>query len=459
MQVYVDGGYKTAMLNEVLSRNLTYNIAGTYDGSNVKLYINGIEMASTAATGTIKDPEKNTVAAIGTNPSGSSAGGEFGNMQLMTARIYSNALSQSSLQALMKLDAVGKTNFGPDNVKLAFFFSEPVKGFEAADITVTNGTKGTFTKVSETSYTLEVTNIVGSENLEVSVAAGSYTDLAGNAGNADTLSSYRDISGPHPTITADKTSPTNSSSVTYTITFHEAVVGFSAADITVTNGTKGTFTKVNGKNYTLVVTNTGSCSQKITVAAGKCYDMVGNSNTAGSMTMTVDRTNPTVTLSPNGKSYTVSVGGKTTISTKLTAADTGGAGLNTLQYAWSTSKSTEPTSWTTFTSGSTVSRANTAKGTYYLWTKVTDKPGNRASSVKVSAAFTVTEVNPSTCSHDWSGRCQTLHNDGVSWTCTAGHTHTSHYCLVCTKCHTRKTTSPTWACPTGTYTTINIGTH
>ena len=81
--------------------------------------------------------------------------------------------------------------------------------------------------------------------------------------------------------------------------------------------------------------------------------------------------------------------GNATIKTTLTASDTGGSGLNTLQYAWSTSNTTEPTAWTTFTNGSEIKKTDCTAGTYYLWTKVTDKAGNRADTVKVSSAFTV----------------------------------------------------------------------
>lgn len=94
---------------------------------------------------------------------------------------------------------------------------------------------------------------------------------------------------------------------------------------------------------------------------------------------------------------TSSIQSSTTIKVKLTAADTGGSGLNTLQYAWSTSNTTEPTSgWTNFTNGSTISKNDiSSAGTYYLWTKVIDKAGNRATNVKTSNAFLVGIVSAS----------------------------------------------------------------
>ena len=80
--------------------------------------------------------------------------------------------------------------------------------------------------------------------------------------------------------------------------------------------------------------------------------------------------------------------GNATIKTSLTAADTGGSELNLLQYAWSTSKTTEPTTWTTFTNNAEISKTDITKaGTWYLWTKVTDNAGNRATSVKTSNTY------------------------------------------------------------------------
>ena len=54
-------------------------------------------------------------------------------------------------------------------------------GFDAADVTVVNGTKGTFTAVDGDTYTLAVTPTAGFEgNLTVNVAAAAAADTAGN---------------------------------------------------------------------------------------------------------------------------------------------------------------------------------------------------------------------------------------------------------------------------------------
>lgn len=101
----------------------------------------------------------------------------------------------------------------------------------------------------------------------------------------------------------------------------------------------------------------------------------------------IDKAKPTVTISPNGAAYEKENYSNGTFSIKVTASDTNGSGVNVSQYAWSTSNTNEPTTWTNFTSGTNIS-ISTKAGRYYLWTKVTDKAGNR-SDTKVSNLFYV----------------------------------------------------------------------
>jgi hypothetical protein len=71
------------------------------------------------------------------------------------------------------------------DVTFTFTFSEAVTGFDASDINVSSGgTKGTFTQVDSSHYTLQVTPVLGAGNYTVDVGVGSYTDSAGNSGAA-----------------------------------------------------------------------------------------------------------------------------------------------------------------------------------------------------------------------------------------------------------------------------------
>ncbi|MDH6097658.1 Ig-like domain-containing protein [Anabaenopsis sp. FSS-46] len=86
-----------------------------------------------------------------------------------------------------------------------------------------------------------------------------------------------------PTVSIASNAPEIATSpITYTFTFSEAVTGFTADDITVTNGTKGTFTQVSGTVYTLAVNPNANFDGELTVAvAGEAaQDAAGNPSLA-----------------------------------------------------------------------------------------------------------------------------------------------------------------------------------
>ena len=198
----------------------------------------------------------------------------------------------------VKVTANKSSPTNASSITYTFTFSENVTGFTKEDVQVTNGSKGTFSGSGKT-YTLVVTNS-GSTTQSVKVNANACTDGAGNGNTAsNTVSITIDRTAPTVKVTANKSSPTNASSITYTFTFSENVTGFTKDDVQVTNGAKGTFSG-SGKTYTLVVTNSGSVSQKVQVGAGVCQDSVGNKNTASNaLTITVDRAGPTCTITTN----------------------------------------------------------------------------------------------------------------------------------------------------------------
>ena len=224
----------------------------------------------------------------------------------------------------------------------------------------------------------------GSAVSKTDCTAGNYylwtkvTDKAGNRAATTKVSSVFTVNantsaGSKITLTPSTTAWTNQN-VTVTVVYGEYLTQNKKAGV-------GSASTANAT--TVIVTANGTVYAEAT-------DIAGNKVTANLAVGNIDKTLPTVTLNPNGGTkYTMPTSGKATIKTILTAADQGGSGLNTLQYAWSTSNTTEPTTWTTFTSGSTVSKTDCTAGNYYLWTKVTDKAGNRATTTKVSNVFTV----------------------------------------------------------------------
>ena len=152
-----------------------------------------------------------------------------------------------------------------------FTFSESVTGFVKNDITVTGGTAGAFGG-SGTTYTLAITPASGS-NVVVTVAANSATDGT-NMGpaSAETATATWDASVPTVGITGVPARISGTGNLTATFTFGEAVTDFDTSDVTVTGGTKGTFTESSSTVYTLVITPDGDANVVVTVAADSATD-------------------------------------------------------------------------------------------------------------------------------------------------------------------------------------------
>lgn len=148
-------------------------------------------------------------------------------------------------------------------------------------------------------------------------------------------------------------------------------------------GAQGTDYIINGATEVKVKTN------GITVTA-TAQDTVGNTITAKTTINNIDKELPTVTLSQNGGNYAMPTSGNAIIKTTIEAKDNGGSGLNKLEYAWSQSNTSEPSSWTKFISGDEITKTDiTEPETWYLWTNVTDGAGNRATNIKVSNGFMI----------------------------------------------------------------------
>ncbi|MGI0483729.1 Ig-like domain-containing protein, partial [Geminocystis sp. CENA526] len=176
-----------------------------------------------------------------------------------------------------------------ETTTVTFQFSEAVIGFDNSDVTVENGTLGTLTSndggITWVGTFTPTANIEDTSNLIT--VANTYTDLAGNAGSSATSDNYS-IDTLAPTLTiSDNVPGVANGPVTFTFTFSEAVTGFTADDVTVTNGNKGTFTTVNGQTYTLVVTPTGG-EISVNVPAGAAQDLAGNNSIAANATQVVD---------------------------------------------------------------------------------------------------------------------------------------------------------------------------
>ncbi|MEB3356695.1 MAG: Ig-like domain-containing protein [Synechococcales bacterium] len=201
---------------------------------------------------------------------------------------------------------------GPVVINVAF--SEGVNGFDASDLSLTNGTlvANSFSGSGDT-YSFTVTPDSDGE-ITVSLAGAIAQDAAGNDNTASNLLALTaDLTAPTVTLNTAATSPINGT-VVIDVTFSEVVTGFDASDVILTNGTVVTNSfSGSGNTYSFSVMPTADGEMTVSLAGAIAQDLAGNSTTASNViTLTADLTAPSVTLgssvtSPINDAVTVSV--------------------------------------------------------------------------------------------------------------------------------------------------------
>jgi PKD repeat protein len=216
-----------------LPLNTWSHLAGTYDGATLRLYVNGTQVSSRAASGAI------TASANPLRIGGNTIWGEYFDGLIDEVRIYTRALSPSEIQTDMNA-AVGAPAPTPD-------FS----------IAGTPSTR-TVARGGSTSYTASVTALngfTGTVTLSVSgLPAGAtptFTPATVNGAGSSTLTiatGATTAAGSYPlTITGTSGSQTRNASVTMTVTAPPppsaglvAAFGFDETSGTTANDASGT---------------------------------------------------------------------------------------------------------------------------------------------------------------------------------------------------------------------------
>ncbi|OWK40496.1 beta strand repeat-containing protein [Fimbriiglobus ruber] len=196
---------------------------------------------------------------------------------------------------------VSTTAADPTNAALIPFtvaFDKDVSGFGLEGLVVQNGTASDFVAVDARTYTFVVAPD-GDGLVTVSVAADAATDAAGNgnaASNAVAVTSDR--TAPTPTVSSPAPDSTSTNPIPFTVTFDEAVTGFTAAGVTVANGSVIGFATVDARTYTFDVVPAGPGDVTVSVAAGVAADAAGNDNVASNaLTRTFTGTVTTAVIS------------------------------------------------------------------------------------------------------------------------------------------------------------------
>ena len=203
----------------------------------------------------------------------------------------------------------GPTTTQKDKFEVTITFSEGVTGFTASDIslttTLTEGTGNATVALKNATdgdsvYTAEITPPTNAEgSIDIQVPAGVAQDEV-NLDNIISPEFSVEIDTKSPTVTLTGPSDTQTGVFEITITFTEAVSGFTQEDISLTDSTATvTATLKNATDgdsaYTAEITPTTGGNVNIKIDAAAAEDTAGNGNIASetlTVLSTVDRPDP-----------------------------------------------------------------------------------------------------------------------------------------------------------------------
>ena len=192
-----------------------------------------------------------------------------------------------------------------ESATFTFTFSEVPSEFTLGDLTATNGTLSNFTATSNPLvYTVDFTPMAGLTGFSgaVSLAAGTYTDTAGNAGVGGISAPIAiDTVAPVALISSSASSLKAGETALITFTFSEVPQGFDVGDVIVSGGTLSGFAvTANPLVYTALFTpaaNVNSGLAEVSINAGSYTDAAGNlGQGTSSATIHYDTGVPTTTV-------------------------------------------------------------------------------------------------------------------------------------------------------------------
>jgi hypothetical protein len=183
------------------------------------------------------------------------------------------------------------------------FNRNPGTSFSSGDVSVSGGSLSNLNG-SITYYYATFTPTANTEGTaSIAIATGSWHDVFENAG-AGAVSSTMQVDTINPEVAILFAAPAindNAKNALVSFSFSEKVVGFSAEDISISNGTLSGFTGY-GNFYSAIFTaqdgiaTTGTLS----IAANSYTDIAGNAGSAAFDWVSIDTLNPTPALVPPG---------------------------------------------------------------------------------------------------------------------------------------------------------------
>ena len=236
-----------------------------------------------------------------------------------------------------------------DSLTWRVTFSEAVSNVDAADFVV-SGTTATVTAVAAVSGVTGAYDVTASGgnlagvSATVTLTISSSHNIADAATNAltntaptGTNNNSYVLDNTAPSVTISGVPSASDAPFTATFTFSEAVTGFAAGDITLTNASASSFTSTSTMVFTALVTPTAAGAVTVDVSANAAQDAAGNGNTAATRatsTYTGTAALPAITIAAGASPvtegtsavFTLSRTGSTTdaLTVNVTVSEAGG---------------------------------------------------------------------------------------------------------------------------------------
>jgi len=244
----------------------------------------------------------------------------------------SNTYAVDTIRPLGNVQIVDTTLAVGETLDVVIDFSEPVVGFDSADITAANGSLGALTSTDGgITWNVEFTPTEGVESASnfIGIDNTGYTDAAGNTGTgtSGSVAFAIDTLRPQATLVLADSELIAGETSLLTITFSEAVTGFDDADLDVANGSLGAVASGDGgTTWTATFTpsdNVSATGNVIRLDNTGVTDAAGNAGigTSDSNSYSVDTTSPTASLVVADTS--LAIGDTTTLTITFSAAVSG----------------------------------------------------------------------------------------------------------------------------------------
>jgi len=223
-----------------------------------------------------------------------------------TAAFFRN-LSATNLTGIANSLTIGSNDtslISGETALITFAFNRnPGTSFSNGDVSVSGGIISNFNG-SYTTYSGTFTptaNIQGTAS--IAVAYGSWNDIFENSGAA-AASPTLQVDTINPAVAILFTAPEMDYTARrnlVTFSFSEKVLGFSAQDISISNGTLSNFTGFGNYYCALFTAQDGiATTGTLSIAANSYTDVAGNTGSAGFDSISIDTLNPTPALVPPG---------------------------------------------------------------------------------------------------------------------------------------------------------------